>query len=149
MTVESRWVQLVDETGGRLSVIELDDALVALAPVDGYGLQLAISVAFDEPDPTGQPYDDEHQGLLAWQASLVDALGDDGRLAATLTADGVREFVAYVRSVELVDAWQHATPEGLGRYAAAVTLLPDPGWLGLREIAGLLGPDEQPLRAPA
>ena len=149
MSNEPRWVQLIDETGGRLSVIELDDALVPLAPVEAYPLQLAISVGFDEPDPTGQPYDDEHLALLAWQAALVQALGDGGRLVATLTADGVREIVAYIGSVEQVDAWQDAPPAGLGSYAAAVTLLPDPGWLGLREIAGLLGPDEEPLRAPA
>ena len=141
------WVQLLDEQDG-LTVVDLDDAAADGAPWDGFGVPLAVAVHVARPDPTGQPYDDEHAALLAWQDALVAALGDEGRLVATITMGGVREFVAYLRSPDVVLAWQAAPPPALGTYEADVELLPDPGWLGLREIAGLLGEDEEPLRAP-
>ena len=140
------WVQVVDHTGG-LTVLELDEALVDGAPWAGLGTQLGISVTLHLPDPTGQPYDDEHAVPLALQASVVAALGADGRLVATITMDGVRELVAYVRSPGVVQAWQSHPPDGLGSHDVEVTLLEDPTWLGLREMAGLLG-DELPLRPP-
>jgi len=140
------WVQVVDSTGG-LTVLELDEALVDGAPWAGLGTQLGISVALHLPDPTGQPYDDEHAVLLALQASVVAALGPDGRLVATITMDGVRELIAYVRTPGVVQVWQSHPPEGLGSHDVEVTLLEDPTWLGLRELAGLLG-DEPPLRPP-
>lgn len=142
------WVQLVDEQGDRLSVIELDQEAVALAPMPGLDYQLAVAVEFEDPDPTGQPYDDAHASLLAWQASFERALGEGGRLVATITADGVRELVAYLRAPDVIESWESAPPEGLGTHTAGVQLLADPGWLGLREIAGLLGEGEAPLRAP-
>ena len=147
MMPPSAWVQVVDHTGG-LTVLELDEALVDGAPWPGFGTQLGVSVTLHLPDPTGQPYDDEHEALLVLQEAVVAALGADGRLVATVTMDGVRELVAYVRSPEVVQAWQGQPPEGLGSHDVEVTLLEDPSWLGLREMAGLLG-EEPPLRPPA
>ena len=144
---QADWVQLVDQEDG-LTVVELDDAAADGAPWDGFPVQLSIAVHVEDPDDTGQPYEDEHAALLAWQGALVKALGDQGRLVATITMGGVREFVAYLRSADVVLSWETSPPAGLGAYEAEVELLPDPGWLGLREIAGLLGDDEEPLRAP-
>lgn len=146
--VPPEWVQLVDEEAGALTVVELDDALGASCPFPELPWQLALAVALEGPDPSGQPYDDEHAALLAWQQALEQALGADGRLVATITSGGVREFVAYLRSDDVVADWADAPPPGLASFTAEVLLLPDPSWLGLREIAGLLGEDEQPLRAP-
>ncbi len=146
--VPAEWVQLVDDEDGALTVVELDDALGAVCPFPELPWQLALAVAVEQPDERGQPFDDDHAALLTWQGALVDALGDRGRLVASITAAGVREFVAYLASDDVVGAWADAPPPGLGAFTAEVMLLPDPSWLGLREIAGLLGADEQPLRAP-
>ena len=145
---EPSWVQLVDDEED-LTVVELDDAVVDGAPWDGWSLQRAVALTVEDPDPTGQPYDDEHTALLAWQAAFEELLGDDGRLVATITMGGVRELVAYLRTVDVVDRWAADPPAALGTFEAEVTVLPDPGWRGLREIAGTLGDDEEPLRAPS
>lgn len=145
--VSPRWEQLVDDEEG-LVVVELDVAAAEGAPWPELGVQLVVTVTVQEPDPDGQPYDEEHAALGRWRSALEAALGGDGRLVATLTADGVREHVAYVRDTAVVAAWQSAPPPGLGSHDAQVVLAADPTWLGLREIAGLLGPDEEPLVLP-
>ena len=147
MSVPPVWVQLVDDEDG-LVVVELDDAAAQAAPLPEYGVQLVVTVALQDPDHDGQPYDVEHAQLGRWRAALERALGQDGRLVATLTADGAREHVAYVRSPTVVQAWQDRPPPGLGSHEAQVALMPDPTWLGLREIAGLLEDGEEPLVLP-
>ena len=142
-----RWEQLVDDEEG-LVVVELDSAAAEGAPWPELGLQLVVTVTLQDPDPEGQPYDEEHAQLGRWRTALQTALGDAGRLVATLTADGVREHVAYVREPAVVTTWQQAPPPGLGSHEAQVVLVPDPTWLGLREIAGLLAPGEEPLVLP-
>lgn len=149
MHVTPSWVQLLDdEDAEQLTVLELDEAVAEGAPWPGYGTQLGVSAVLHDPDPQGQPYDDEHATLALLRSALEQALGTGGRLVATITLDGVREHVAYVRSPEVVEAWRTSPPEGFGSHELEVQLLEDPEWLGLREIAGLLGPDEQPLRPP-
>lgn len=147
MTVPPSWVQLVDDEDG-LVVVELDDAAAQAAPLAEYGVQLVVTVTLQDPDPEGQPYDEEHAQLGRWRTALEGALGQDGRLVATITADGAREHVAYVRSAAVVQAWQDSPPSGLGSHEAQVALVPDPTWLGLREIAGLLEDGEDPLVLP-
>lgn len=142
-----RWEQLVDDLEG-LVVVELDEAVAEGAPWPELGVQLVVTVTLQDPDPDGQPYDEEHAALGRWREALVRALGSNGRLVATLTADGVREHVAYVRDVALVEAWADAPPPGLGSHEAQVALVPDPTWLGLREIAGRLEDGEEPLVLP-
>lgn len=142
-----RWEQLVDDLEG-LVVVELDEAVAEGAPWSELGVQLVVTVTLQDPDPDGQPYDEEHAVLGRWREALVRALGSNGRLVATLTADGVREHVAYVRDVTLVEAWADAPPPGLGSHEAQVALVPDPAWLGLREIAGRLEDGEEPLVLP-
>ncbi len=142
-----RWVQLIDDEDG-LVVVELDEVVAEGAPWDGFGVQLVVTVTIEDPDHEGQPYDEEHEVLGRWRTALQAALGDDGRVVATITADGAREHVAYVRSPAVVQAWRDAPPPGLGSHDAQVALVPDPTWLGLREIAGLLGEDEEPLVLP-
>jgi hypothetical protein len=141
------WIQLVDDQDG-LVVVELDDAAARAAPLPEYGVQLVVTVTLQDPDHEGQPYDVEHAQLGRWRTALQRALGEDGRLVATLTAAGVREHVAYVRSPTVVEAWREAPPAGLGSHDAQVALVPDPTWLGLREIAGLLEDGEEPLVLP-
>ena len=145
--VSPDWVQLVDDEES-LTVVELDDAVVERAPWAGFPVQVAIALAVQDPDPTGQPYDEEHEQLRAYEEHLVVALGQQGRLVASITMDGVRELVGYLRAPAVVEAWEHDPPEGVGSHEAVVTLMDDPGWLGLREIAGLLGEDEESLRPP-
>ena len=144
--VAPRWVQLVDDQDG-LAVVELDDAAADGAPWPDFPLQLAVALALHDPDPTGQPYAGEHAELVAWQAALEAALGDDGRVVATITMDGVRELVGYLTSADVVASWDDAPPEGLASHAAEVDLVVDPRWRGLREIAGLL--DGEPPLPPA
>ncbi|MBC7372850.1 MAG: DUF695 domain-containing protein [Frankiales bacterium] len=147
--VEPAWVQLLDdEDGEQLTVLELDEAVVEGAPWPGYPTQLAVSVALHDLDPQGQPYDDEHAALLLLRSALENALGQDGRLVAVITLDGVREHVAYVRSPDVVQGWRNAPPPEFADHDLDVELLEDPDWVGLREIAGLLGADEVPLRPP-
>jgi len=147
LDVPPRWEQLVDDEQG-LVVVELDEAAAEGAPWDAFGFQLVIVVALHDPDPEGQPYDEEHEVLGRWRAALQRALGEGGRLVATISADGVREHIAYVRGPDVVAAWREAPPPGLGSHEAKVALVPDPRWLGLREIAGRLEDGEQPLPVP-
>lgn len=142
-----RWEQLVDDLEG-LVVVELDEAAAEAAPWPELGVQLVVTVTLQDPDPDGQPYAEEHAQLGRWREALVRALGANGRLVATLTADGVREHVAYVRDPGLVEGWADSPPPGLDTHEAQVALVPDPTWLGLREIAGRLEDGEEPLVLP-
>lgn len=146
--VEPAWVQVVDDEDDQLTVLDLDEAVAEDAPWPGYPVQLSVSVELHDPDPTGQPYDDEHAVLALLRSSLEQALGQDGRLVATITLDGVREHLAYVRGTAVVERWRTAPPEGFATHDVDVALLEDPDWRGLREVAGLLGEDEEPLRPP-
>lgn len=143
----ARWSRLVDDEQGRV-VVELDDAVAEGAPWPQLPVQLVVTVPVADPDPQGQPAGQEQAALARWRGALVRALGADGRLVATITAAGVREHVAYVARASVVQAWQQAPPRGLGTRDAQVALVPDPTWLGLREIAGLLEDGEQPLVLP-
>ncbi len=143
----ARWTQLVDDTE-QLVVVELDDAAAEGAPWPGFGVQLVVTVTLADPDHEGQPYDEEHDVLGRWRGALEAALGGSGRLVATITCDGVREHVAYLRSTAAVDAWREAPPEGLDSHEAQVAVVEDPTWRGLREIAGRLEDGEQPLVLP-
>lgn len=147
LDVPARWAQLVDDTD-ELVVVELDDAAAEGAPWPGFGVQLVVTVTLLDPDPDGQPYDEEHDELARWRSALEAALHDAGRLVATITCDGVREHVAYLRSTAVVETWREAPPPGLGSHEAQVAVVDDPTWLGLREIAGLLEDGEQPLLLP-
>lgn len=145
--VPAQWVQLVDDSE-ELVVVELDDAVADGAPWPGLGVQLVVTVTLADPDPQGQPYDEEHEALGHWRAALEGALGDAGRLVATITCDGVREHVAYLRDTSVVEAWRTAPPAGMGSHDAQVAVVEDPTWLGLREIAGRLEDGEEPLVLP-
>ncbi|MCW2681615.1 MAG: hypothetical protein JWM62_3016 [Frankiales bacterium] len=147
MSVLPEWVQLLDDEDG-LVVVELDEAAAHAAPLPDHPVQLVVTVALHDPDEEGQPYAEEHAELAGWREALERALGQDGRLVATITAGGSREHVAYLRSEDVVQAWRDAPPDGLGAYEAQVALVPDPTWLGLREIAGLLADGEEPLVLP-
>lgn len=147
LAASPRWVQLLDDEQG-LTVLELDEGAVDGAPWAGFGVQLTVSVDLQDPDEQGQPYAEEHEVLAAFRRVLEQALNGHGRVVATITMDGVREHVAYVRSDDVVAAWRDAPPAGFGTHDAQVQLLEDPRWLGLREIAGLLGEQEEPLRPP-
>ena len=147
LSVRPRWSQLVDDADG-LVVVEVDDAVAEQAPWPGFDVQLVVTVTLADPDPDGQPYDEEHADLARWHTDLDRALGGAGRVVATLTADGVREHVAYLRDRSVVEAWRAAPPAGLGTHDAQVVLVDDPQWKGLREIAGLLADGEEPLVLP-
>jgi hypothetical protein len=146
--VPARWSQLVDDEEG-LVVVEVDEAAAEGAPWPDHGVQLVVTVTLLDPDPDGQPYDEEHRVLDRWRRALEAALGEAGRVVATLTAEGVREHIAYVSSPDVVESWRTTPPRGLGTHEAHVALVPDPTWLGLREVAGLLEDGEQPLVLPA
>lgn len=153
LVVQPRWVTLEGEFTDpeaeqpRLlrTVTLLDEAVALGAPFEEFGLQVGVGVQLHEVDETGQPAPDEKARLRSFQAGLVQALGDQGRLVAALTVDGVREYVAYVRSTDVLVPWQEAPPAGMDTHDWQVQVLEDPTWLGLREIAGLLQPGEEDL----
>ncbi len=156
LSVVPRWVSLSGEytDGDRVlrALTLLDEAVALGAPFLGFGLQVGIGVTLLEPDAGGLPTPEEKARLKAFEAGLVQALGVEGRLVAHLTTDGVREYVAYLRSTDVLVPWQHEPPAGMADHDWQVQVLEDPSWLGLREIAGLLQPGEEqldPLQGPA
>ncbi|MCW2779394.1 MAG: hypothetical protein JWN17_3119 [Frankiales bacterium] len=151
LVVVPRWVTLqgeyTEDGRGLRAVTLLDEAVALGAPFEGFPLQVGVGVHLLEPDSSGQPSAAERPALKAFEAGLVQALGDQGRLVAALTVDGVREYVAYVRSTDVLMPWRDAPPAGMDVHDWQVQVLQDPSWLGLREIAGLLQPGEE-LLAP-
>jgi hypothetical protein len=149
LVVVPRWVTLqgeyTEDGRGLRAVTLLDEAVALGAPFEGFPLQVGIGVQLLEPDSAGQPSAQERPALKAFEAALVQALADQGRLVAALTVDGVREYVAYVRSTDVLLPWRQAPPAGMDVHDFQVQVLSDPSWLGLREIAGLLQPGEQEL----
>ena len=151
LTLPPRWVTLRGETTheGRTlrSVTLVDEAVALTAPHPGFALQVGIGVRLAEPDASGQPGPEEKAVLRRFEAGLVQALGPAGRLVASLTVDGVREYLAYVAGTDVLLPWREAAPAGMDSHDWQVQVLEDPRWLGLREIAGLLEAGEE-LSAP-
>ena len=151
LSVPPRWVTLqgefVDGEGpdarGMRAVTLLDEAVALGAPYEGFALQVGIDVTLLQPDSTGQPSAEERPALKAFEAGLVQALADQGRLVGVLTVDGHREYLAYVRSTDVLLPWRDAPPAGMDQHDWALQVMEDPTWLGLREIAGLLQPGEE------
>lgn len=145
--VVPRWVAIkgeYEEQGQSKRALTLLDEAVALgAPFAGFGLQVGIAVPLQDPDETGQPSEQERPVLRTFEQGLVQSLGAQGRLVASLTVDGLREYVAYVRSTDVLLPWQEAAPAGMESHGFGVEVLEDPLWLGLRELAGLLQPGEE------
>lgn len=143
----ARWVTLQGEytDGSRTvrAVTLLDEAVALGAPFEDFPLQVGVGVTLQQPDEQGQPSAEEKAALRAFETGLVQALGHEGRIVATLTVDGVREYVAYVRSTDVLVPWRETPPPGTESHDWQVQVLQDPTWLGLREIAGLLQPGEQ------
>ena len=147
LSLPPRWVTLRGEPdgGGPVAVTLLDEAVALAAPFPDFGLQVGIGVVLQQPDETGQVSAQERPALKAFEHGLVHALGPAGRLVAVLTVDGVREYVAYVRDVAVLQPWREEPPAGMTSHDWQVQVLQDPRWLGLREIAGLLQPEEAEL----
>ncbi len=154
MTVEGEFTEPGTDPGSAgdaapprtLTAVTLLDEAVALgAPFEEFPLQVGLAVTLHDVEVSGQPTAGETLALRAFQAALVQAIGAQGRVVAALTVDGVREYVAYVRSTDVLLPWQAAAPEGMDTRDWQVQVLQDPTWLGLREIAGLLQPGESGL----
>ncbi|MCW2607751.1 MAG: hypothetical protein JWO60_2444 [Frankiales bacterium] len=153
LVVQPRWVTLegeftdpeAAEPRPLRAVTLLDEAVALGAPFEEFPLQVGLGVHLQEVDDTGQPTPAEKAVLREFQTAVVQALGDQGRVVAALTVDGVREYVAYLRSTDVLVPWQDAPPAGMDTRDWQVQVLEDPTWLGLREIAGLLQPGEETL----
>lgn len=147
--VLARWVTLkgeyVEEGQAKRAVTLIDEAVALGAPFAGFGLQVGLGVALRDPDDAGQPSAAERPALRAFEQALVQELGAAGRIVASMTVDGLREYVAYVRGTEVLLTWRDAVPAGMRSHDFEVQVLEDPSWLGLRELAGLLQPGEEHL----
>lgn len=147
--VAPRWVTLrgeyTDEDRTVRAVTLIDEAVALGAPFDGFVLQVGVGVPLGETDGTGQPTADERAALRTFEQGLVQALGRSGRLVATLTVDGLREYVAYLRDTTPLLAWREDVPAGMDGRDWQVQVMEDPAWLGLRELAGLLPPGHEEL----
>ena len=144
--VPPRWVTLTATVDGLPSITLVDEAVALAAPFPSHPVQLGFGVHLHEPDRLGQPGPAESADLRRFEQALVDALAGTARVVSVLTLQGVREYVAYATDLELLESWQQEPPAGLDTHDVQVMVLPDPTWKGLREIAGLLEPGEQPLR---
>lgn len=141
-----RWVTLTATSDGLPVITLVDEAVALAAPFPSHPVQVGLGVHLNEPDELGQPGDVDRPLLRSFEQALVTALGSDARLVSSLTLQGVREYVAYARSTEVLERWQQEPPPGLDTHDVQVFAIEDPSWKGLREIAGLLEPGEEPLR---
>lgn len=149
LSVPPRWVTLTSEStedaGGLRLVTLVDEAVATGAPWEGFGLQVGIGTPLRDVDSAGQPTADEKADLRPFEQALVDAVGDQGRLVSTTTLDGQREYLLYLRAVDVLLPWQDSPPPAMAARDWGVRVLVDPTWLGLREVAGLLQPGEEHL----
>ncbi|MDP3711710.1 MAG: DUF695 domain-containing protein [Mycobacteriales bacterium] len=141
-----RWVTLTATSDGLPVITLVDEAVALAAPFPSHPVQVGLGVHLNEPDALGQPGELDAPLLRSFEQALVDALGSEARLVSSLTLQGVREYVAYARSTAVLERWQAEPPPGLDTHDVQVFAIDDPTWKGLREIAGLLEPGEEPLR---
>jgi hypothetical protein len=139
-----RWVTLTATDDGLPVVTLVDEAVALAAPFASHPWQIGVGVHLAEPDPLGQPGEGERAALRALEQELVDGLAPVARLVSSLTLRGVREYVFYARDTSTLEAFAARAPEASHEVQAFA--LEDPSWKGLREIAGLLEPGEEPLR---
>ncbi len=144
--VAPRWVTLTTTSAGLPSITLVDEAVALAAPFASHPVQIGVGVHLNLPDELGQPGLTERPQLRQLEQCLVDAFAGHARLVSTITLQGIREYVAYATSADFLEAWKQAPPPGLDSHDVQLMVMPDPTWKGLREIAGLLEPDEEPLR---
>lgn len=144
--VAPRWVTLTATSDGLPAITLVDEAVALAAPFASHPVQIGVGVHLNLPDERGQPGLTERPTLRRLEQCLVDAFGGHARLVSTLTLQGIREYVAYATSADFLAAWKDAPPPGLDSHEVQVMVMDDPTWKGLREIAGLLEPGEEPLR---
>jgi len=129
--VPPTWVTLRTKTEEGLPIVVLvDQALATTCPYDGVAAQVAIAVPL-RPTDDGLPDEEEAVTLKGMEQRLVDAAAADARLAAVMTLEGVREWTFYGTSAD----WSAPFKE-LG---LSVLVSDDPGWTGLKQLAGLAG----------
>lgn len=140
------WVTLTSTVDGTPVITLVDEAVALAAPFASHPLQVGLGVRLNDPDALGQPGESERDDLKRLERGVVDALGTDARLVASITLQGIREYVAYAVDGSFLQAWTEEAPDGLNSHEVQVMVMEDPTWKGLREIAGLLEPGEAPLR---
>lgn len=126
--------------------VRVDEGAALAAPWPGLPVQVCVGVPLARPDEGGQPGLTEQPALRQFERAFAAALGPPARVVAAVTMAGVREIMAYAPDAGFIERWQTGTPAGMELYPCEVHVLADPGWTGLRELAGLLEPGEQVVR---
>lgn len=122
------WVTLRDSTEEGLPVVVLlDRAIATTAPHPDCPLQVAVAVQLS-PTADGLPAEADKPNLRDLEQRLVDAAGEQARLVAVMTLEGVREWILYGSSGD----W--TTPFVAAGISCIVT--EDPSYLGLLELSG-------------
>ena len=144
LSVLPRWVTLRAATeDGRPVVVLVDEAVALSSPHDGFGLQVGLGVQLGEPGPDGLPGPQEKAALRVFEQAMVDAVGETGRLVATITLPGVREYLIYASTTAWAQQWAQTPPEGMTSHPFGLQAGEDPHWHGLRQMAGLEAPPQE------
>ena len=146
LSVPPRWMTLRAVTEeGRPVVVLIDEAVALSAPYDGFGVQVGLGLQLGTAGLDGLPGPQEKDALRAFEQTMVDAIGSTGRLVASVTMQGVREYLIYASTTSWAQEWAQTPPEGMRSHSYGLQAGEDPHWHGLRQMAGIETPpqDEQ------
>jgi hypothetical protein len=146
LSVPPRWMTLRAVTEeGRPVVVLIDEAVALSAPYDGFGVQVGLGLQLGTAGLDGLPGPQEKDALRAFEQTMVDAIGSTGRLVASITMQGVREYLIYASTTSWAQEWAQTPPEGMRSHTYGLQAGEDPHWHGLRQMAGIETPpqDEQ------
>lgn len=135
VSVES-WTVLQGSRRGRPFFVRLNIALSEMVGHPDYPFQIGVAMHLREADPDGLPKGVEEQvEVNALEDAIADAMAQQHAVfAATITGDGVREFVFY--SPTVIDASVLECLCAERGYSVQVIARRDPRWGVYKELAG-------------
>jgi len=133
---DESWTVLKGSRGCRPLFVRLNSALSAMVGHPDFVFQIGIAIPIRGVDPAGLPKGLEEQASLnALEDEIAARLAQqDAVFAATITGDGVREFVFYSTTVVEAGVIEGFVAER--GYGAQVIVRSDPHWRIYKQLAG-------------
>jgi hypothetical protein len=102
----------------------------------GFPMQIHLAVPLNDPDPDGQPGEEEAASLGRFEDEvLVPLCHERAVLVLTVTAAGLCEYVLYAHSTEWVDEFAEQVKERWPHHEVTCRVRRDPRWDGYRAFA--------------
>ena len=137
LALEDSWSVSAGGRQGRPLIVRVNQGVAPAVRHPDYAHQVGVAVPLNDPDGTGLPGMDESEQLAGIEKSLAERL-EEGRhclFVATITTDGMREFVFYTSDPEETRRRVEAVGNDVDTHQLQLMIQTDPKWKVYRQLA--------------